>query len=83
MVKNLPCNAGYAASIPGWGTKMPFATEELSPSAMVTEAHELWSPHATTRESVCLSERSHVLRGRSRKMQARSQVPLLRPSTAK
>ena len=49
MVKNLPCNAGYAASIPGWGTKMPFATEELSPSAMVTEAHELWSPHATTR----------------------------------
>ena len=62
---------------------MPYATEQLSPSAMVTEAHELWSPHTTTRELVCLSERSHVMQGRNRKRQARSQVPLLRPSAAK
>ena len=62
---------------------MPYATEQLSPSVMVTEAHELWSPHTTTRESVCLNQRSHVTQGRSRKMQARSQVPPLRPSAAK
>ena len=26
VVKNLPCNGGYADSIPGWGTKIPRAT---------------------------------------------------------
>ena len=25
VVKNLPCNAGDVRSIPGWGTKIPYA----------------------------------------------------------
>ena len=30
VVKNLPCNAGDTGLIPGWGTKIPHATEQLS-----------------------------------------------------
>ena len=38
VVKNLPCNAGDASSIPGRGTKIPHAVEQLSPRATTTEA---------------------------------------------
>ena len=31
VVKNPPCNAGDTGLIPGWGTKIPYATEQLSP----------------------------------------------------
>ena len=44
MVKNPPCNAGNLGLIPGWGTKIPHAVDQLSPSA-------------TTREFVFNSER--------------------------
>ena len=37
VVKNLPCNAGDAGSIPGQGTKIPRAVGQLSPSATTTE----------------------------------------------
>ena len=48
MVKNWSCNAGDAGSIPGRGTKIPHAAEQLS-------------PRATTREKpACLRERSHM-----------------------
>ena len=47
MVKNLPCNAGNVDMIPGQGTRIPHAAEQLN-------------PHATTRESVCRNEGSHV-----------------------
>ena len=30
VIKNLPCNAGDAGSIPGWGTKIPHVVEQLS-----------------------------------------------------
>ena len=30
VVKNLPCNAGDASSIPGWGKKSPFFSEKPS-----------------------------------------------------
>ena len=30
MVKNLPCNAGDMGSIPGQGTKIPHAAEQLT-----------------------------------------------------
>ena len=30
VVKNLPCNAGDLVSIPGWGTKILHAVEQLS-----------------------------------------------------
>ena len=32
MVKNLPFNAGDVGSIPGQGTKIPHATEQLTPN---------------------------------------------------
>ena len=37
MVKNLPCNAGDAGSIPVQGTKIPHVTGQLSLRATTTE----------------------------------------------
>ena len=45
VVKNPPANTGDMGSIPGQGTRVPHAVEQLSPSA-------------TTRESLCCNERS-------------------------
>lgn len=67
MVQNLPCNASDAGSIPGQGTKVPYATEQLSlrdqPGIVVgctwfsvRKIFHLLSPYATTRESVHLDE---------------------------
>ena len=36
-VKTLSCNAGDASLIPSQGTKIPWATEQLSPGATATE----------------------------------------------
>ena len=36
VVKNPPCNAGDAGSIPGHRAKIPHATEHLSPSTATT-----------------------------------------------
>ena len=33
----LPTSAGDTGSIPGWGTKIPHATGQLSPCATITE----------------------------------------------
>ena len=35
--KNLPSNVGDVGLIPGWGTKIPHATGQLSPHATTTE----------------------------------------------
>ena len=56
VVKNLPCNAGDASSIPDPGTKIPH-TEEWLGACCNYWAHELWSPHATTREARVLQLR--------------------------
>ena len=48
-VKNLPSNAGDAGSIPGWGTKIPHASGQLSPCTTTTELvchNQSW--HAAT-----------------------------------
>ena len=37
VVKNPPSNAGDVGSIPGWGTKVPHATGQLSLHATTTE----------------------------------------------
>ena len=37
VVKIPPCNAGDVNSIPGQGTKIPHAMEQLSPPAATTE----------------------------------------------
>ena len=67
VAKNLPCNAGDAGFIPGQGTKIPPATEQLSLYVATTEpVHS--GVRFTAVESVCHSresmrhkERSHVL----------------------
>ena len=41
MVKNPPSNAGDAGSIPGRGTRIPHAAEQLSPCATSTEPARL------------------------------------------
>ena len=45
VIKNLPSNAGDMVLIPGWGTKIPCALEQLN-------------PHTTHREPVCHNWRS-------------------------
>ena len=37
VIKNLPCNAGDVGSIPGQGTKISCAEEQLSPCAETAE----------------------------------------------
>ena len=41
MVKNLSSKAGDMGSIPGWGTKIPAAMEQLNPHTTTREAHTL------------------------------------------
>ena len=67
VVKNPPSNAGYVGSIPGQGTKIPYAAGQLSPRATPREsvrrnywAHVLWSPHATPREVRAPQRRAHT-----------------------
>ena len=44
---SLPCNSGDEGLIPGQATKIPHATEQLSPGTATT-GPQLKSPHATT-----------------------------------
>ena len=37
LVKNLRCNAEDMGSVPGWGTKIPYASGHLSQRATTTE----------------------------------------------
>ena len=37
VVENLPSNAGDVGSIPGQGTKIPYASGQLNPSATTRE----------------------------------------------
>ena len=50
VVESLPCSAGDVGLIPGQGTKIPHATEQLSLYAATTEAR------TPVRESVCCNE---------------------------
>ena len=52
MMKNLPYNAGDTGLIPGRGTKIPHAMEQLSLRVSTTAACALGSP-CTTREPMC------------------------------
>ena len=44
VVKSLPCNAEDEGSVPGRGTKIPHATEQLTPHT-TTEIHETTQRH--------------------------------------
>ena len=54
VVKNLPSNAGDAGSIPGQGTHIPCAMEQLSPCASTTE------PMHPNKRSCMKQWRSHI-----------------------
>ena len=41
LIQNPPCSAGDAGSIPGQGTKLPHAAEQLSPHTATTEPTHL------------------------------------------
>ncbi|ONK24708.1 hypothetical protein BLX87_03810 [Bacillus sp. VT-16-64] len=75
MVKNLPVNAGVTGWIPGRGTKIPQASEQLSPLMLTTEGLVPWIPHNTTSLSAPAKDPA---RG-----QQRSCVPQLRLHAAK
>ena len=64
VVKNPPCNAGDVGLIPGWGTKIPHATEQLS-------------PYVITRESVQCNERAHMIQWRSYRLQLRPDAEII------
>ena len=55
MVKHLPYNEEDSGSIPGLGTKIPHAKEQLSPCTTITEASmtQFESLHAATRDTEC------------------------------
>ena len=60
VVKNPPSNTLDTGLIPGWGTKIPHATGQLSPCAATTEPTrsrarepQLESSHAATTEHAC------------------------------
>ena len=55
-IKNLSSSAGDEGSIPGQGTKIPYATGQLSPLTKSTEP---------TREAMHPSERPYVLQARA------------------
>ena len=51
VVKNSPCNAGDSGSIPGWGTKILHAVEQLSPSTTTTVCAPQWKIYMTQQRS--------------------------------
>ena len=75
MVKNLPCNAEDVSSISGQETKIPHASEQLSPRASTTEAThsearvlQLGSPHATAMEACTLWGPCEATKARAAKL---------------
>ena len=52
VVKNRPCNAELRRSIPGQGTRIPYAAEQLTPRTTTAEPTPQ-SLRATARELTC------------------------------
>jgi len=58
VVKSLPANAGDMGSIPGPGTKIPHAVEQLRPDATTTEPGATAAKACTSQEkSLCSATR--------------------------
>ena len=67
VLKNPLCNAGDMGSIPGEGTKIPHATERLSPGTATTKPEcskaytpQLESSRAGAPKPMCHNKRSHM-----------------------
>ena len=67
LIKNPPCSAGDAGSIPGQGTKLPHAAEQLSPHTAATEP-------MYHNQSLCTAKRSCMMQGRPCMLQLRSKA---------
>ena len=62
MVKNLSSNTGDGGLIPGWGTKIPYAGEQLS-------------PHATVRKVLVSQQRTSADKKKSRRTPMTGRTP--------
>ena len=69
---NSPCNTGNVRLIPAWGTKIPYAMEQLSPCVATTGSAALWSPHATRKDPT-----SHLKQQLNQKTNTPSQKALV------
>ena len=58
VVKNPPCNAGNAGVIPGQGTKIPHAVEQLNTHAVTTECVPQWKSLHDATKIPCASTRT-------------------------
>ena len=67
VVKNPPCHAGDAGSIPGQGTKIPHASGATKPMRhnYWARAPQLESPHAANYKALALEHACHNYRGRA------------------
>ena len=54
VVKNLPCNAGDTGSVPGQGTKIPYATGQLSLCVAASEPMSLRAQKLQRRPDVAI-----------------------------
>ena len=56
VVRNAPCNAGNMGSTLGWGTKIPYVTEQLSPQTITWESvyRNYWA-HGPQLENLCVA----------------------------
>ena len=71
MVRNPPCDAGDIGSIPGPGTKIPHAVEQLSPCTTTGEfmcCNERF-PRATSKTKCSQIKNTYILFFRKRKQQ--------------
>jgi len=55
-VKNLPCNAGYASSIPHPLTKIPHAAGQLNPQTRTTEFVPCNERSCMTQKRYCMPQ---------------------------
>ena len=58
VVKNPSCNAGDASSIPGWGTKIPHASGQLSPCTAITEPMRSGALAPQVERSLCAATKN-------------------------
>ena len=69
VVKNLPTNAGEVGSIPGQGTKIPHAMEQLSLSVATTELFDWREKSMHRKERFCMPQlRSDMVKNQSIKI---------------
>ena len=75
LIKNLPCNAGDMGLIPGWGTKIPHASGQLSSRTTTRQPQQ--------NKAVAKTRKAHVQQWEVHVPQWSACTLQLRPSTVK